>query len=159
MSERAHALAERLDQMRQNVFEFVSNCNADDWNTPCKEEWNLGVVARHIAAGHFAIGELAQMITNGQPLPDLTAEVLVQMANDHAREHADCTKDEVLQILRENGQALFNFVSALSDEELDKTGQLALVGGPVSTQQLLEFVILQSGAEHFANMQAALQAQ
>jgi hypothetical protein len=156
MSKRARELAGRLDQVRQKVNVLVSNCTEADWGKQCKEEWSLGVVARHVAAGHFAITDLAKMIINGQPLPELTGEQLVQMANDHAREHADCTREEVLQLLQDNGQSLIDFVSTLSDGDLDKTGELALVGGPVSTQQLIEYVLIDSAGEHIANMEAAL---
>jgi hypothetical protein len=77
------------------------------------------------------------------------------MANDHAREHADCTQAEVLEILRKNGKSLAQFTAGLGDEELDRTGFLAMLNRDVSTQQFLEAVILQSGGEHLASMRAA----
>jgi hypothetical protein len=115
----------------------------------------VGVVARHIGAGHYAIIDLAQMIVDGVVLPPLTGEQIVQMANEHAREHADCTKAEVLEILKTNGEKLAQFAAALGDDELDRTGFLLMLDRDVSTRQFIEAVILQSGGEHLRNMRAA----
>jgi hypothetical protein len=97
------------------------------------------------------------MLVSGQALPEITMEQLVGMANEHARRNAECTKEEVLGVLRRNGKALVDYVAGLSDAELDRTGHLALAGGEVTAQQLMEMVMLQSGGEHLAHMKAALQ--
>jgi hypothetical protein len=115
----------------------------------------VGVGARHIGAGHYAIMDLARMIVDGVALPPLTGEQIVQMANEHAREHADCSKAEVLEILKKNGESLAQFAAALGDDELDRTGFLTMLNRDVSTQQFLEAVILQSGGEHLNSMRAA----
>jgi hypothetical protein len=78
------------------------------------------------------------------------------MANEHARQHALCTREEVLGVLRRNGAALVDYVAGLSDAELERTGHLALAGGKLSAQQFIEAVILKSGGEHFSNMKAAV---
>jgi len=79
------------------------------------------------------------------------------MANEHARQHAACTREEVLEMLRRNGSAIADYVAGLSDADLDRTGHLALAGGKITAQQLIEAVILKSGGEHFASMQGALE--
>ncbi len=66
--------------------------------------------------------------------------------------------EEVLGVLRQNGAALVDFVAGLSDAELGRTGHLALAGGKLSAQQLIEVVILKSGGEHFASMKAAVES-
>jgi hypothetical protein len=115
----------------------------------------VGVVARHIGAGHYEAISFARMIINGEKLPELTMDQVIQIANQHAREHADCTKAEVLDILRKNGATLLEFVAGLDDSKLDRSGYLAVMSGEINTQQFIENVILQSGGEHFANMKAA----
>ena len=85
-------------------------------------------------------------------------EQLVEMANEHARKHAACTKEEVLGILRQTGAALADYVTGLSDAELDRTGHLTLAGGELTTKQLIEAVILKSGGEHLSNMKAAVES-
>lgn len=80
------------------------------------------------------------------------------MANAHARQHAECTRKDVLEILRRNGAALVDYVAGLTESELDRSGHLALAGGELTAQQLIEAVILKSGGEHLANMKAAVES-
>ncbi len=159
MTVRAKDLAERLRVFNGEVISFVENCTEEDWRKVCAwEEWSVGVTARHIGAGHFDIIGLVKMIVDGERLPELTGEQITEMANQHAREHADCAKAEVLDILRKHGEAFAGFVERLDDTELDRAGYLTMVGGEVTAQQLIENVILHSGGKHFANMKAATSA-
>jgi len=156
MSRRAEELAGSLRSFNNEVVAFVENCTPASWNKVCAwEEWSVGVTARHIGAGHYAAMSMAKMIVNGDKLPELTMDQITESANQHAREHADCTTQEVLEILREAGEAMIEYVGGLSDVELDRTGYLAAIGGELSARQFIENVVLQSGGEHFANMKAA----
>jgi hypothetical protein len=159
MSQKAKELAGRLQAFSDEVVAFVEGCSEKNWKKACKkEQWPVGVTARHIGAGHFEAVELARMMVNGVELPEFTMEQLVEMANDHARQHAACTREEVLEILRRNGAALADYVAGLSDADLDRTGHLALAGGKLTAQQLIEAVILTSGGEHFASMKATVES-
>jgi hypothetical protein len=157
MNEKARALARRLHAFSSEIITFVEGCSETNWKKTCeKEAWPVGVTARHIGAGHFEAVGLVRMIVNGETLPEFTMDQLVAMANEHARQHAGCTREEVLGLLRRNGTALVDYVAALSDAELDRTGHLPLAGGKLSAQQVIEAVILASGGEHFASMKAAV---
>jgi hypothetical protein len=159
MNEKARELTGRLRAFNDDLVKFVENCSETNWKKTCeKEEWPVGVTARHIGTAHFEAVELARMIVNGQKLPEFTMGQLVDMANEHARRHAGCTREEVLGLLRRNGGTLADYVAGLSDAELDRTGHLALSGGRLTAQQLVEAVILKSGGEHFASMKAACEA-
>jgi len=160
MSERARNLAERLEAFNRDMITFVDHLTEEEWGKVCaREDWGVGVTARHIGAGHYeGAAWLTKMIVAGEKLPELTGEQIDQMANQHAREHADCTKAEVLEILRKNGDMLVAFAARLDDADLDRTGYLAAIGGDLSAQQLLENVVLQSGGQHFANLKAAAAA-
>jgi hypothetical protein len=157
MSQKAKELAGRLQAFSDEVVAFVEGCSEKNWKKACeKEQWPVGVTARHIGAGHFEAIELARMIVKGEKLPEFTMEQLVAMANEHARQHAACAREEVLEILRRNGAALVGYVAGLSEAELERTGHLALAGGKLTAQQLIEAVILKSGGEHFSSMKAAV---
>ena len=159
MNRRAKKLAERLRAFVDDVNAFVEGCSEKDWKKVCTaEEWPVGVTARHIGAGHFEAVDLARMIVSGRKLPEITMEQLAGMANEHARRHAECTREEVLDVLRRNGAALVDYVAGLSDAELDCTGHLALAGGELTAQQLIEAVVLSSGGEHLAHMKAAVES-
>jgi DinB superfamily len=158
MSQRAKNLGQRLQAFTDEVVGFVQRCSDTDWLKMCEEGWTVGVTARHIGAGHFRAVGLIKMIVNGEKLPEMTMQQLIDMANEHARQHHGCTRDEVLEVLRQTGAALVGYVTGLSDAELDRTGHMALLGGSVSTQQCLEAVILDSGGQHLSSMKAAVAA-
>ncbi|MCE5244460.1 MAG: DinB family protein [Desulfobacteraceae bacterium] len=157
MSEQSKDLANRLRAFNEEVISFVRNCTGEDWGRVCPwEEWPVGVVARHIGAGHYQAVALARAIVAGEKLPELGMDEVTRMANEHAREHAGCSREEVMDLLRETGREAADYVAGLSDEELDRTGTLALAGGEISVRRLLENVILLSGGRHFANMKEAV---
>ena len=156
MGDRAMDLMSRLKAFNEEVITFLEKCSDEDWKKKLKwEEWSLGVTARHIGAGHYEIVEMAKQILNGEKLPEITMDQITEMANQHAREHGACSKEEVLDILRKNGAALTTFVAGLDDAQLDSSGYLAAMGSDITVQQLIEFVILESAGQHFANIKKA----
>ena len=159
MSQRAKDLAQRLKAFNDEVISFVKNCSDEDWRKVCTwEDLTVGVTARHIGSGHFRVTGLAEMMINGEKLPDLTEEQVNESGNRHARKHADCSREEVLEVLEKNGASLVDYVSGLDDAKLDTKGYIGLAGGDVTTQQFFEYVILQSGAQHLVNMKTAVKA-
>ena len=135
---------------------FVDNCSDEDWRKVCSGEgWTVGVVAHHVAAGHFGAIDFVRMIVAGEAIPEITMETIDQMNAQHAKEHANCTREEVLALLRKNGSAFAGYLEGLSEADLVRTGYLAAIGGDVSAQQLIEMVILQLGGEHLDSMKAA----
>ncbi len=157
MNPRSQALAQKIQAFNRDLLNCVQNCSDSDWQKTCQaEDWPAGVVLRHVADGHYGVMALAQIIIKGDPLPDLTMEAVIQMGNDHAREHAACTREEVIALLEKNGAALIEFIANLTEDELDRQGHMALIGGQVSTQQLLEMLILHSGGEHLSSVRNTL---
>ena len=153
MNQRAADLAERFRVFNNEVISLVENCSEEDWQKTCSgEEWTVAVVAHHLAAGHYGALDLAKMIVAGEPLPQLSMEAIDQMNARHAQENANCTKSEVLSILRRQGSAITDYLGGLSETDLDKTGSLALLGGEISTLQFIEKIILDTGTAHLASM-------
>lgn len=156
MSQRAKSLSERFTGFNNEMIAFVEKCADENWAKICPgERWPVGVVARHIAAGHYSAFGLARMIVDGKPLPELTDEAIDRGNEQHSQEHADCTKEEVLGILREKGSAGAEYINGLNDADLDRTANLAVAGGPISAQQFIENIIILSGTEHLTNMKTA----
>lgn len=156
MSQRTKELVERFTAFSNDFIAFVESCTVEDWQKVCGgEQWTVGVVAHHVAAGHYGAIDLVRMIVAGEAMPEITMEAIDQMNAQHAKEHANCTKEEVLALLRENGSAFAGYLEGLSEADLGRTGYLAAIGGDVSAQQLIEMFIFQSGGEHLDNMRAA----
>ena len=156
MNQGTKELVERFTAFNNDFIAFVDNCSDEEWRKVCSGEgWTVGVVAHHVAAGHFGAIDLVKLIVAGEAIPQITMEAIDQMNAQHAKEHANCTKEEVLTLLRENGSAFAGYLEGLSETDLVRTGYLAAIGGDVSAQQLLEMFIFQSGAEHLNSMKAA----
>lgn len=159
VSQRAKDLAERLGKFNEEVIAFVKKCKDEDWRKTSWEDWPIGVVARHIGAGHIdGAAKMAGMIVKGVPFPEMTMEQINNMANEHARKHAACAKEEVLEVLQKTGDGLVQFVASLDDASLDRTSYLPAMGTEVSTLQLIENVVLTSAGEHFAGIKKAVGA-
>ena len=157
MSQRAKDLAGRFTAFNNDMISLVENCSDEDWQKVTSgEKWSIGVVAHHVAAGHYGVLEWAKMILGGETLPELTWDAIDQMNAKHAKDHANCTKSEVIGLLKQNGSAIARFVAELDDEKLDRTSHLEMVGGEISTQQIIEDVIIQSGGEHLSSMKGVL---
>ena len=156
MSKKAKELAEKFTTLNNEMLAIVENCTDEDWQKVCGgEQWAVGVVAHHVAAGHFGAIDFVRMIVAGEAIPEITMETIDQMNAQHAKEHANCTREEVLALLRKNGSAFTGYLEGLSETDLVRTGYLAAIGGDVSAQQLIEMVILQLGGEHLDSMKAA----
>ena len=156
MSQRAKNLSERIKSFADEVITFVENLTDSDWTKISDwEKWSVGVTARHIGAGHFAISKMAAMIVRGEDLPPLSMDQINAMSEKDSREHADCTKVEALELLRKNSVELAAFAAGLTDDELDRKGSMPAFGGEVTTEQLFDFIIFQSAAQHFDSMRAA----
>lgn len=157
MSQRAKNISERIKSFSDEVIAFVDNLSGDDWTKICDwEQWSVGVTARHLGAGHLATFDMAGMIIRGVDLPPLNMDQINAMSNKDARQHEDCTKTEVLELLRKNSAEMVAFVAGLSDDELDCKGSMPAFGGEVTTEQFIEFIIFQSAAQHFDSMKTAV---
>lgn len=156
MKSRSQELSDRLRSFNDEVISFVRNCSEADWKKMCvPEQWPVGVTARHIGAGHYQALGMAQTILQGKKFPEMTMAEIDEMANRHAREHADCTKQEVLEILEQDGPSMAAFVAELDDAQLDETAYLPAMNAEVAAGKLIELVVLESGAEHFNSMKKA----
>ena len=156
MSKRGEELAARLQTFCDELKQIGRQLSDADWEKTLEyEQWSVGVTMRHLAAGHLGIGGLVGMIIRGETLPEITFDILIEMANQHAQEHAGCTKQEVMEILEKNSADIVSFAAGLTDDQLDRTGYLEATG-EVSAQQVIEFVIFQSAVEHVANIKKAL---
>jgi len=156
MGKRTIDLAERFKALNNEMIAFVENCSDENWRKVCPgEQWPVGVVARHVAASHFGALGLVKMIVAGEKLPDLSGAAIDQMNVKHADKHRNCTRDEVLKTLRENGGSGVDYVAGLGDADLDRIGHVAAAGGDLTVEQIFENIILRSAGEHLAHTKAA----
>lgn len=159
MGQRGQALADRFEQVNKEMVATVERCSDGQWKTnTAAETWPVGVVAHHVAQSLAAIAGLVQKVATGQPLPPLTMDMIHEMNMEHAKQHAHCTKDETLTLLRKNGATAAGAIRGLSDEQLDRSGSL-LGGPPMTTQQVVERVLIGHVQEHHGSIRATVGAR
>lgn len=157
MSARTEKLAEQFEQVNDDVISAVEATDEATWRAPSVGMGlPVGFCAWHIGAGHASLMGVITMIANGQPAPPITVEMLNAGNAAAAAEHANCTPAEVLALLRENGAAAAAAIRVLSEEQLDRTAVIELLGSdPLSVAQLIERALIGHAQSHLEGMRAA----
>jgi uncharacterized protein (TIGR03083 family) len=159
MGKRGQTLADQFEKANREMIDTLERCSDAQWKTKTAgEKWSVGVVAHHVAQAHAAIAGLVEKVATGQPMPPLTADMLNQMNAEHAKQHANCTKDETVSLLRKNAATAASTVRGLPDEQFDRTASL-LGGPPMTAQQVVERVLIGHLQEHHGNIRAAVGAK
>ena len=151
-------LANRFDVFSQEVLDFVQGCSDADWGkiTPA-EGWPVGVTARHIGVGHYPLIGWVQLVVDGQSLPGITMDEVNQMNDQHAQDHANCTKAEVIEILRANSAKALDYWTTLSDEDLERQSYFKLFDTDINAGDLFTSLLIDIATAHFESMKAATQ--
>jgi hypothetical protein len=155
---RAHALADRLEAGARALVAFASALTDNEWQTPVpKDGRTIGVVVHHVASVLPLEIQLAQTLAGGKPVTGVTWDVVHAMNAEHAREHAAATKEETLDLLRQNSSAAAAAIRALSDEELAQAALVSLYSdAPLTCQFMLEDHAVRHSYHHLARIRAAL---
>ena len=156
MSARAESLAKQLEAKAAEMTGVIARLSDADWKkTTAAEQWPVGVTAHHIASGHQGILRLVKTIAAGQSVPNFTMAVLDEMNANHAREHAGCTKAETLALHAQGAAAA---VRALSDAELDRSGTVLAGAPPMTTQQVVEHILINHITDHLGSIRKTVGA-
>ena len=153
MSARAESLAKQFEAKAAEMTAVIAKLSEADWKkTTDAEKWSVGVTAHHVAGGHEGILGIVKTIASGQSIPNFTMAMLNEMNAKHAREHAGCTKAETLALHQKGAAAAAAAVRALSDAELDRSGTV-LTGVPaMTTQQVIEGILINHIADHMGSI-------
>ena len=160
MGQRTSALA---DQFEQALAEFASTIEAipdDKWTTAKGPEgWTLAATAQHVS-GQFPLEmEYITAIAEGRPLPSYSWDDINGKNDGRAAKNTSVTRADVLRELRESGKSVAAYLRGLQDDQLDRTGELALTGGAtVNTQALIEGgVLIDHVRGHLASLRASIE--
>jgi hypothetical protein len=157
MAERTEQLAKAFEQANAEFIALVEGLTVAQWSAPvASEHRTVAITAHHAATSLVPTVGAASLLANSQALP-LTREMLDQGAIQHAHEHANATKAEVLGILHDGGKTAADMIRAWSDDQLDNSGAVTLMGGQVMPcGQFAQFVVVGHLTEHGNNIKAAL---
>ena len=117
----------------------------------------MGVLVHHVAASYQIEVDLAGKLASGEPIADVTWDVIDGINADHAKEYARVEKNEVLHLLRVNAKVAADRVRAFSDKELDSAAGVSLnADAPLTAQFFIEDHALRHSFQHLASMRDAL---
>jgi uncharacterized damage-inducible protein DinB len=158
MSQRAEALAARIEEGAAGLATFAEQLSDAEWRTPVPRDGRtIGVVVHHVASVYPIEIDLARTIAGGKAVADVTWEVVAELNAKHAREHAGVKKAEALDLLRRNSQQAAAAVRAFSDAELDRAAPFSLsFHAPVTAQFVVEDHALRHSWHHLARIRGTL---
>ena len=155
---RANDLAERLEQGARALISFAGSLTDAEWQTRTpKDGRKIGVIIHHVATVYPVEIHLAQTIAEGKPITGLTMDDINSMNAQHAQANEGATKEETIELLRQNSAAAAAAIRALSDEALDRAVVASLYAdAPVTCQFVLEDHAVRHSYHHLARLRAAL---
>ncbi len=157
MGEQAAALATRFEQTNEEIMGAIAAFSETRWQQVAQQDQrSLGVLCHHIGSAYAFATRLVQTLARGEPLPELTMAQINAFNAQHAQQFAACAKAETLAVLAQNGAAAAAAVRGLSDEHLARTG--VLLGQPMSTQQLIEYLLVGHAQDHWRSIREGLDA-
>ena len=159
-SERAGALADRLEQGARALADFASGLTEAQWRTRLpKDGRRIGVIVHHVASMYPLEIELAQTLAAGKPITGVTWDVVHAINAGHAKDNDATTKDAALELLAQNSADAAAAIRALTDDQFDRAATISLYGdAPLTCQFMLEDHAVRHSYHHLARIQAALKA-
>jgi hypothetical protein len=157
-SERANALAERLEKGAQALIEFAETLTPEEWQTRLPHDGRkVGVVVHHVASAYPVEIQFGETIASGKVMRGVTTEVIDQMNGEHAKAYDGATKEETLDMLRRNSAAAASVLRSFSDAELDRAAVSSLYSdAPITTQFILEDHAVRHSYHHLARIRKAV---
>jgi hypothetical protein len=157
MSARAESLAKQFEGRAVDMTAAIEKLTDADWKkVTSAEKWSVGVTAHHVAGAHEEIAGIVKAIAAGQSLPNFTTVMIDEMNAKHAIEHANCTKAETLALHKKGAATAAAVVRGLSDAELNRSGTV-LTGMPaMTTQQVVEGILINHIDEHLGSIRATV---
>jgi uncharacterized damage-inducible protein DinB len=157
MPNRAESLANQFEQAVADFAQIIEQIPHDQWTAQGGPEgWTVAGVAQHVS-GQFPLEmEYITAAAEGKQMPAYSWDDINAKNESRAAKNSAASKADVLRELRDGASSTAAYVRALSDEQLARTGSLALAGGAsVSAQQLIEGgVLIDHVRGHLKSLQA-----
>ena len=159
MSRRAELLADRIEEGAAALAAFAEGLSEAEWRTPVSgsDSRTVSVVVHHVASMYPVEMGVVRAVAEGRAVTDVTWEVVARLNADHAREQAEVTKGDALELLRRNSREAADAVRAFTDEELDRAAPFSLsFGAPMTAQFVIEDHPLRHAWHHLARIRKSL---
>jgi len=152
MGTKSRELAKQLEVKVREAMATLEKIGDEDWKKVTEAEmWSVGVTAHHLAGALEPISAMVEAVVAGKSL-DITNEMIDEMNAKHAKDHANCTKAETMELLEKGAAVAAALIRGLSDEQLAKSGPVIVGAPPMSAEQLIKAGLLEHLDEHFGSI-------
>jgi PhnB protein len=150
---RSETLARQFEAKAQAAVATMQGLGDADWKKATQaEKWPVGVTAHHMAGVLEAISGMIDTVASGRPFQSFTPELIDEMNANHAREHANCTRAETIELFRKGAGVAAATIRRLSDEQLSKSAKVMSTMPPMTVEQLIAGGLLAHIDEHFGSI-------
>lgn len=155
MTQRAEELTSEFQQASADFRQTVESLSDDTWKAITAEEgWPVGVAAHHAAASVQSLAGLIRAAASGQQLPSVTMDQLDAGNAQHAKDFANVSRAEVLQVIDKNTPEAAAMLRSLTDEQLNREVASPFGNGTVTPAQIAENILIGHIKGHLASIKA-----
>ena len=159
MSKRSYELARRLELGALALEAFASSLTEFEWQSRVPGDGRkIGVVVHHVASVYPIEIQLAQTLAKGDAIEGVTPEVVNKMNAEHAKKFDGVSKEETIELLKQNSTDAAATIRLFTDAELDQAAPVSLYANAMLTCQfILEDHAVRHSFHHLGRIRAALQ--
>jgi hypothetical protein len=159
MGAKGEALAKQFETKAQEATAVLEKLSDADWKkVTAAEKWPVGVTAHHVAQSHEGIANIIKAVVAGQSMGNFTMDMLNEMNAKHAKDFANCTKAETLDLHKKGAAAAAAVVRGLSDDQLAKSATV-LTGMPAMTaEQIVTNILINHINDHYGSIRKTIGA-
>lgn len=155
---RAQQLSEEFGRIIADFAALVESVPDELWTASlANDERTLNVVAYHVGSAVEFELRILQRGADGLNSEISWDDIDAANAADTAA-HLDVTHSEALRVLRENSTAARTVIAGLSDEQLARIVNVPFLGGEVTVQQIVEWLLIGHPGMHAPDIRAAISA-
>jgi prophage DNA circulation protein len=139
MGAKSEPLAKQFEAKVQETMATLEKLGDKDWTKVTEaEKWSVGVTAHHLASTFEPISEIVEAVATGTS-KESTMEMIDQLNAKHAKDYANCTKAETIELLKKGAAVAVAVIRGLSDDQLAKSGPV--IAEPYSMDDDQDFLI------------------
>jgi uncharacterized damage-inducible protein DinB len=153
MGAKGEALAKQFEAKAQEATAVLEKLSDADWKKmTAAEKWSVGVTAHHVAQSHEGISGIIKAVAAGQSMGNFTMDMLNDMNAKHAKDFANVSKAETIELHKKNAASAAAVVRGLSDDQLAKSATV-LTGMPaMTTEQIVTNILINHIDDHFGSI-------
>ena len=156
MGAKGETLAKQFEAKVQEATAVFEKLSDADWKkVTSAEKWPVGVTAHHVASSHQGIGGIMKSLAEGKGGPNIPMEGLHQMNAQHAKDFANCTKAETVELHKKNAAAAASLLRGLDDAAFDKTGSV-FTGAPAMSAGQMAGILCSHIDEHLGSIKKTI---